>query len=86
MKRLLMMGLVLSVTSAMADDQLVAGEKIFHQYCDGACHQAPVPERLSSKQWKVVLKTMQKRMRSKGIEPLSEEQTQQVYRYLTQNR
>lgn len=78
---ILILGLL--TTPAWADAELAAGQAIFDQYCAGACHQAPVPERLSANQWRVVLKTMQKRMRSRGMEPLTEQETAKVFRYLT---
>ena len=86
MKGLGILVLVLAMTPAWADEDWAAGEAIFEQTCAGACHGAPVPERLSANQWRVVLKTMQKRMRSRGMEPLTEQQTAQVFRYLTEEK
>ncbi len=47
-----------------------------------ACHALPDPESLGEKQWLVVLKTMQKRMREKGHAELTEAEFKKIYCYL----
>lgn len=59
------------------------GEKIFTTFCADACHQAPDPSRLKPKQWRVVLNTMQVRMKSAGGTPLTEDQNKQLLEYLS---
>ena len=61
-----------------------AGEEIFNTICADACHQAPDRSRLRPRQWRVVLNTMQTRMKSAGRVPLNEEQTKLLLVYLSQ--
>ncbi len=67
-----------------SDTDVETGKALFQSSCANICHQAPKAGRLKPKQWRVVLKTMQKRMQSVGIEPLSDLQQRQVLAYLTQ--
>lgn len=57
------------------------GRDIFDTICS-ICHQRPVPESLKMSQWKVVLKTMRKRMEQKDMAPLSEHEEELVLEYL----
>jgi len=66
------------------DVDIAAGKMIYNSYCAQACHQAPAANRLRPKQWRVVLNTMQKRMRSSGMSPLTDIELENVYAYLTQ--
>ncbi|MFC1588864.1 hypothetical protein ACFL3P_01180, partial [Pseudomonadota bacterium] len=61
-----------------------AGQEIFTTTCADACHQAPDRSRLRPKQWRVVLNTMQTRMKSAGRTPLTEEQNKLLLDYLSQ--
>jgi len=63
-----------------------AGQEIYNNYCANACHQAPQPARLKPKQWRVVLNTMQVRMKSAGKPQLTEEQLAQILDYLSQGK
>jgi mono/diheme cytochrome c family protein len=60
-----------------------AGKTIFESRCSDVCHQTPRADHLSAKQWRVVLKTMQTRMQSVGMTPLTKEEIEQVYQYIT---
>ena len=83
---LLIFPLIFSPT-LMADDSTVdiaAGKMIYDSYCASACHQAPAADRLKPKQWRVVLRTMQKRMQTAGMPPLTDTELERVYAYLTQ--
>ena len=74
-------------TTLLADDStvdLAAGKQIYDMYCASACHQAPAADRLKPKQWRIVLNTMQKRMQTFGMPPLTETELENVYVYLTQ--
>lgn len=63
-----------------------AGAEIFEQRCAGLCHQAPAARQLKPQQWRIVLNTMQTRMEHAGMTPLSEQELEQVFRYLTASR
>jgi len=67
-------------------DDVAAGQQIYASYCANICHQPPTASRLRPAQWRVVLQTMQARMQSAGMPPLSAEQLEQLHRYLTQEQ
>ena len=71
-------------TNTNSDDEALSGEEIFTTFCADACHQAPDRSRLRPKQWRVVLNTMQVRMKSSGRSPLTEDQTKRLLDYLSQ--
>jgi mono/diheme cytochrome c family protein len=64
--------------------EVAAGRDIYKIFCANACHQIPDPQRLKPQQWRAVLHTMQTRMQSAGMTPLSDEQLGQVLEYLSQ--
>ena len=72
--------------SDASDGDIEAGKAIYDSYCSGLCHQAPAAGRLKPKQWRVVLKTMQTRMQTAGMEPLTDVELSQVLAYLTQGK
>lgn len=83
-KSLSLITLVFIVTTASAEDAAhQEGKQIFEQRCADICHQTPEVGLLNAKQWRVVLNTMQKRMRAAGMPPLTQEELQQVLNYLT---
>lgn len=71
---------------AETDNKTQSGEEIFTTFCADACHQAPDRSRLRPSQWRVVLNTMQTRMQSAGMVPLSDEQNKQVLEFLSQGQ
>lgn len=73
--------LLLVAPAAWAADDM-PGKAIFEARCTELCHQTPNAGHLNAKQWRVVLKTMQKRMQGVGMTPLSEEELEQVYQYI----
>jgi cytochrome c5 len=73
-------------TDLDSSSEINVGKDIYENFCANACHQIPVPGRLKPKQWRVVLNTMQVRMKSAGMTPLTEEQIEQVLAYLSQDR
>lgn len=66
-----------------SDADALSGEEIFTTFCNDACHQAPDRSRLKPKQWRVVLNTMQVRMKSAGRTPLTENQNKRLLEYLS---
>jgi len=70
-------------TDVKSDNETLSGEEIFTTYCADACHQAPDRSRLRPKQWRVVLNTMQVRMKSAGRPQLTEDQTKLLLDYLS---
>jgi hypothetical protein len=85
MKRYLII-LMLSASPLFAGEQdpdIEAGRMIYDSFCASACHQAPAADRLTANQWRTVLKTMQTRMRSAGMPPLTEDEQRQLLAYLT---
>ena len=60
------------------------GGQVFDSRCANVCHQAPAARRLKPKQWRIVLNTMQVRMQSIGMPPLTEEQIDHLLAYLTE--
>lgn len=71
-------------TETKSDVDALSGEEIFTTECADACHQAPDRSRLKPKQWRVVLNTMQVRMKSAGRTPLTENQNKRLLEYLSQ--
>ncbi|MCK4705616.1 MAG: hypothetical protein KAT90_09060 [Gammaproteobacteria bacterium] len=71
-------------TETKSDIDALRGEEIFTTVCADACHQAPDRSRLKPKQWRVVLNTMQVRMKSAGRTPLTENQNKRLLEYLSQ--
>ena len=71
-------------TGAETNRETLTGEEIFTTVCADACHQAPDRSRLKPKQWRVVLNTMQVRMKSAGRIPLTENQNKRLLKYLSQ--
>lgn len=80
---LLPLGYSLAEEDKTNSENIEAGKKIFAARCTDACHQTPRADHLNAKQWRVVLKTMQTRMQSVGMIPLTAEELEQVYQYLT---
>ncbi|HEB98497.1 MAG TPA: cytochrome c [Thiotrichales bacterium] len=70
--------------TAAADETTAAvtGENIFLGRC-GTCHELPDPDALTPMQWRAVLKKMQKRMKFLGVPPLSDEENEKVYDWLS---
>ena len=77
----LLSGLSFNLQAEDADYQ--AGKQIFEFRCVDTCHQTPNPASLNPKQWRIVLNTMQKRMATAGMAPLSEQELEQLLYYLT---
>jgi len=71
---------------AQSASDFAAGEQLFKVYCADACHQAPAARRLKPQQWRIVLETMQVRMQTAGMPPLTEIQLGQVFTYLKEKR
>lgn len=69
-----------------SEADILAGKSIYQSNCANICHQAPSVGRLRPNQWRVVLNTMQTRMQSAGMLPLTNLQRQQVFAYLTQEK
>ena len=72
--------------NAADSDDIAAGKDIYDNNCSDVCHQAPAAGRLRPKQWRVVLNTMQVRMQSVGMDPLTDVELKQILAYLTQGR
>ena len=72
---------LLLAAPAQADDTL-SGRDIYEGRCAGVCHQSPPQHAFKEKQWRVVLGTMQKRMRAQGQPPLSEAETEALLAWL----
>lgn len=68
--------------TSVNDDNIKVGKQIFNTNCSNICHQTPAAKRLKPKQWRIVLNTMQIRMRGIGMPKLSEQQLNQVFDYL----
>jgi mono/diheme cytochrome c family protein len=82
----LYLALLAYLPAGLADEEnkdIQAGKTIFETRCSDVCHQTPRADHLSAKQWRVVLKTMQSRMQSVGMIPLTKEEIEQVYQYIT---
>ena len=75
------LGLTLLVTTAEAQEDIEQGKMLFESRC-AVCHQLPEPAMLKLDQWQRSLNTMQKRMQSFGMSPLTELEFQQVLAYL----
>jgi mono/diheme cytochrome c family protein len=78
--------LLLPLSTALAEDNtanIEAGKKIFEARCTDACHQTPRADHLNARQWRVVLNTMQTRMQSVGMTPLTAQELEQVYQYIS---
>ena len=86
---LIILGLLFSSTVFAEQDKPASegnelnGEQIFNTFCADACHQAPDRSRLTARQWDTVLKTMQTRMQSAGMQPLNEDQNTRLLDYLS---
>ncbi len=78
---LLLTGTVLAQEAARETDAY-SGQSLFEARCM-LCHQLPEPGALSSRQWQYVMKTMQKRMKQRGMVPLTEEEQAKVLQYLS---
>ena len=59
-----------------------SGQTLFEARCM-LCHQLPEPDALSSRQWRYVIKTMQKRIKQRGMVPLTEEEQAKILQYLS---
>jgi len=81
---------LLTAPSAVASESQLpnglTGKDIYEGRCAGACHQSPPLRALSRNQWRVVLKTMRKRMESREMEPLSQEENEMLLNFLTGER
>lgn len=75
------LALAMFVTNAQAQEDVEQGKVLFEARCS-VCHQLPEPSMLKLDQWKRSLKTMQKRMQSFGMSPLTDGEFQQVLAYL----
>lgn len=81
-KRLLVtLGLACFVSNVQAQADVEQGKQLFESRC-ALCHQLPEPSMLKQDQWRRSLLTMQKRMQSSGMAPLSETEFQQMLAYL----
>ncbi len=69
-------------TEKNTQKEKVSGELIFLGRC-GICHELPDPDALKPPQWKAVLKKMQKRMEFLGVPPLTDEENEKVYNWLS---
>lgn len=76
----LLFGLSLNV---QADEDYDAGKEIYEFRCADTCHQTPTAKGFKPKQWRIILKNMQKRMETAGMTPLTEQELEQVFYYLT---
>lgn len=72
-----------AAAETVTESKTLTGEEIFKTSCANACHQAPDRSRLKPKQWRVVLNTMQVRMKSAGRTQLTEDQTKLLLEYLS---
>ena len=70
-----------AVNAAEAQDEIAQGKILFEARCP-VCHQLPEPAMLKLDQWQRSLITMQKRMQTFGMSPLTEAEFQQVLAYL----
>ena len=82
----LLLGGCQAYAEAQNASDFAAGGQLFKVYCADACHQAPAARRLKPQQWRIVLETMQVRMQSAGMPPLTESQFGQVFTYLKEAR
>ena len=64
--------------SVSADD----AEALFTGRC-AMCHQLPEPGMLKPKQWKLILVTMQQRMKQANVPPLQAQEHDMILEYLT---
>ena len=69
-------------SNEIVNEKKLSGEKIFQNRCQN-CHELPYRDSLSKTQWHFVLKTMQRRMKSSNLPPLSETETSVLYQWLT---
>ncbi len=84
---LLLALLLLSTPPVLArEGDVQAGAAIFNSRCADVCHQTPALGRLNPRQWQRVLTTMQTRMASVGMDPLTEEEFALLLNYLSQGR
>lgn len=60
----------------------LSGRDIYEGRCAGACHQSPPLRSLTKVQWRIVVSTMQKRMSSRDITPLTDEEVEVLLQYL----
>lgn len=67
--------------AAEAQGDIEQGKILFEARCP-VCHQLPEPSMLKPDQWQRSLSTMQKRMQTFGVSPLTETEFQQVLAYL----
>lgn len=79
MMRLLLLIMLLYVLPASAEQD--EGQQLFESYCV-LCHQLPDPDMLNMRQWQRVIQTMQVRMQSAEMEPLTEQQVAEIMKYL----
>ncbi len=80
--RILLSIALLALFSATPASEPDPGETLYKSRC-GLCHQLPDPEMLTSRQWRIVLETMQKRMGHIEMPPLSAEEREQILAYLS---
>ena len=60
----------------------VEAEVLFTARC-AMCHQLPEPGMLKPKQWKLILGTMQQRMRQANLPQLQAQESEMILEYLT---
>ncbi len=69
--------------NAQADETYEAGKEVYEFRCADTCHQTPTASGFKPKQWRIILKNMQKRMETSGMPPLTEQELEQVFYFLT---
>jgi mono/diheme cytochrome c family protein len=75
------LALALFATSAEAQESVEQGKMLFESRC-AVCHQLPEPSMLKLDQWRRSLATLQKRMQTFGMSPLTAVESEQVLAYL----
>lgn len=78
--RLIVLFILLSLSGGVMSEE--SGKQIFETRC-AMCHQLPDAAMLKSRQWRIVLMTMQKRMEQNGLPPLTEEEFDLVLDYVS---
>lgn len=79
---------VLLMAGAASAEQAASGaarysDKVLFESRCALCHQLPEPGALKSGQWQRVIVTMQKRIRQRGMVPLTEDEQAQILAYLS---
>jgi hypothetical protein len=83
MKIVLAVFVVFTLFSVQANaEDLEKGKQLFDLKCGMLCHQPPEPAALKPAQWHAVLQTMQTRMKQIGMQPLTQEEHDNVLAYI----